>query len=98
MDSGETAEHGLRREVREEVGLEVRDVTFLTSVPNRYVYREVTYPVLDLVFTAAAVDPPAARPLDGAAGIEWHHPVAVDPAELAFPSIKESLKLLLARG
>ena len=94
VDAGETAEGALRREVREEVGLELDGVAFLTSYPNRYHYRDVTYPVLDLVFTARAVAPEAARPLDAVAGIEWHRPAAVDPGTLAFPSIVESLKLL----
>lgn len=94
VDAGETAEEAVRRETREEVGLELERVAFLTSYPNLYHYREVTYPVLDLVFTAHTADPTAARPLDGVAGIEWHHPAAVDPAAVAFPSIVESLKLL----
>jgi ADP-ribose pyrophosphatase YjhB (NUDIX family) len=94
VDAGETADEALRREVREEVGLGVDGLAFLTSFPNRYLYRDVTYPVLDLVFTARAVAPETARPLDGVAGVEWRHPAAIDPAELAFPSINASLELL----
>jgi ADP-ribose pyrophosphatase YjhB (NUDIX family) len=94
VDFGETAEAALRREIREEVGLEVDSVAFLGSHPNRYAYREVTYPVLDLVFTARAVAPESARPLDAVAGIEWLRPADVNPDELAFPSIRATVKLL----
>ncbi|MBX9628274.1 MAG: NUDIX domain-containing protein [Gemmataceae bacterium] len=95
LDAGETAEAGLRREVREEVGLEVEAVEFLASVPNRYEYKGVTYPVVDLIFTARAVSPEAGRALDGVAGIEWHRPADIDPEELAFPSMKKTVGLLI---
>lgn len=95
IDLGESAEDGLRREVREEVGLEIDRLRFLVSFPNAYLYRDVTYPVVDLYFTAAAVNPEAAKPLDGVAGIEWWRPDEVPPGELAFDSVRVALAALL---
>lgn len=94
LDAGEGAVDGLRREVREEVGLEVEDVAFLASVPNRYEYLGVTYPVVDLIFTARAVAPETAAAADEVAGIEWRHTADIDPDELAFPSMKETVGML----
>ena len=88
IDFGESAEEGLRREVREEVDLELGRLAFLASFPNSYVYREVSYPVVDLYFTARAVSPESARPLDAVAGIEWRPPADVPEEEIAFPSLR----------
>ena len=98
IDFGETAEDSLRREVREEVGLELRDVRFLCSRPNAYCYRDVTYPVLDLFFTASAVEATAARALDEVTEIVWLEPTDVDAGELAFPSMQSAWRQLCGQG
>ncbi len=98
IDIGETAEDALRREVREEVGIEIECVSFLMSCPNMYLYRDVTYPVVDLVFTAQAIAPESAKPLDAVTGIEWHPLGLVDENELAFPSMRASLAVLRGRS
>jgi ADP-ribose pyrophosphatase YjhB (NUDIX family) len=98
IDFGESAEDGLRREVREEVGLEIDRVRFLVSFPNLYHYREVAYPVVDLYFAADAVRPEAAKPLDGVAGIEWQRPEGVPDAECAFDSMRVALGRVRGAG
>lgn len=94
VDAGESAEEGLRREVREEVGVEIDGLTYLGSFVNHYPYQGVTYPVLDLAFTARAVDPASARPLDAVAGIEWRELAGIPADEWAFPSLRAGAALL----
>ncbi len=93
VDIGETAEEAVRREMREEVGLELSEVTFLCSRPNEYHYKDVTYPVLDLFFTARVVAPDSARALDDVESFAWLEPEKVSPDEMAFPSMREALAL-----
>jgi ADP-ribose pyrophosphatase YjhB (NUDIX family) len=96
VDAGENAEDALRREVREEVGLEVEAIRYVGTFPNQYPYRGVTYPVVDIVFQARALAPESARPLDGCAALLWRKLDTLDDAELAFPSIRAGRRLLTA--
>lgn len=50
VDPGETAEQAVQREVLEEVGLKVKDISFLVTFPNTYHYRGIVNDVLDLFF------------------------------------------------
>lgn len=50
IDPGESSEDGLRREMLEEVGLTILSLQYLTSAPNRYIYRGIELPVLDMFY------------------------------------------------
>jgi ADP-ribose pyrophosphatase YjhB (NUDIX family) len=98
VDPGETAEEALRREIKEEVNLDVGPLEFLCSAPNEYLYRGVNYPVLDLAFVCRAVSIDGIAALDGVEGFRWLKPAEVDPAEIAFPSIRAALRTYNERG
>jgi ADP-ribose pyrophosphatase YjhB (NUDIX family) len=97
VDFGETAEDSLRREVREETGLEIRGIRYLTSHPNRYLYRDVTYRILDFFFIAEAIDPDAGKALDDVTELLWLLPSSLRPQEMAFPSMGEALRVYQAK-
>ena len=92
VDLGESAEAALRREIREEVNLEVGPLQYLCSHPNEYAYRGVAYPVLDSFYVTHAVRTEGIQALDGVESYCWMDPAKVKPEEIAFPSIREALK------
>ena len=92
VDLGETAEAGLCREVREEIGLELRDIRFLMSWPNEYVYRGIVYPTVDLFFTAEVPSFTEARALSEVETLEVRDPATVKPEELAFESMRRAVR------
>jgi mutator protein MutT len=97
IDIGESAEEALRREVREEVNLEIHDIRFLLSFPNFYEYRGVTYPVCDLIFTGRVLNPESVQALDAVDNYDWLRLENLTDDELAFPSIRAGRSLLLQR-
>ena len=98
VDIGETAEQAMRREIKEEVNLEVGPLEFLCSALNEYLYQGVTYPVVDLAFACRAVTIEPVAALDGVESFCWLNPAEVDLAEIAFPSIREALHFYNTRG
>jgi ADP-ribose pyrophosphatase YjhB (NUDIX family) len=97
IDIGESAEEALRREVREEVNLEIAEITYLCSCKNDYLYRDVLYPVCDLIFTAVAQNLEHVQALDAVDAYEWRTLESLHDSEIAFPSIREGRRLLLGR-
>jgi NAD+ diphosphatase len=97
IDIGETVEKALRRETLEEVGLKIRDIRLLCSHPNEYEYKGVTYPVLDFLFSAHTDDADDTRALDGGAEFLWRDPHEVELDDLAFPSLREGLRIYRER-
>jgi len=90
-DPGETAEETLRREVREETGLDLASAEYFASEPNLYPYAGVTYPTLDLVFLCRpAAGGADARPGDAAeiADCLWVPRGDLDPARFGLESTR----------
>lgn len=97
IDEGETAEAGVRRECVEEVGFAPEGIDFLCSHPNLYHYKEITYPVLDFFFVARLGGDEAPEALDGVASVHWLDPLAIDPDDIAFPSMRYALEIYRRR-
>lgn len=98
VDIGETAEEGMRREIMEEVNLEVGNLEFLCTALNQYLYEDVTYPVLDICFVTRAVSIEPVAALDGVESFCWLKPSEVDLNEIAFPSIRAAIGAYAKRG
>ncbi len=97
VDIGENAEDALRREILEEVNLEVGPLDYLCSGVNDYRYLDVTYPVLDLFYVTRAVSTDGIAALDGVESFVWLEPAKVDLDQFAFRSNAEAIRRFNAR-
>jgi len=59
LDPKETAEDGLKREIKEELHIELGKLKYLGSYPNIYKYKGVLYNTCDLFYYSKVDTPPA---------------------------------------
>ena len=91
-DAGETAEDALRREVLEEIGLEVTGYRYLASFPNLYAYAGIVLPVTDLFFVVeTAAGSAVAADAGEVAGLAFREPTPETLAEMAFESNRRAV-------
>lgn len=90
VDPGEGVEQALAREVFEEVGGRLAQVSFLASFPNRYPFAGIDYHTCDLYFRATLVDVDGLRadPQE-VATLWWLAADEVHLDQLAFPSLRK---------
>lgn len=88
VDPGENAEEALRRELLEELGMEVNRMVYLTSHPNEYPFSGITVFTADLAFRAYPVSLDKLTPADDISAYEWIDPTTVNPEEIPAPSIR----------
>jgi ADP-ribose pyrophosphatase YjhB (NUDIX family) len=87
-DPGESAEEAVRREVKEELDLEVTATRYLCSYPNTYEYGGMRYATVDLGFVCDVKDPAAARiSKDEVTQLLFVRPEEIDTARFGFASV-----------
>ena len=96
-DMEETVEQGMRREIKEETGLEVGEITYLFSSPNVYEYSGMGVHTLDMDFLVRVHgERPAVTAADDAAEAIWIPLNQVNPAEFGLTSIRNAVIRFLA--
>ena len=98
VDPGESLEEALKREIREELNLEIRNLRYFVSCPNTYAYRKVTYFTTDAYFICRPVNPKAMRSSGEIAEILEVKPEAIDFGKIAFESTRQALGKYVKRG
>lgn len=92
VDTDESIETALARELIEEVNLELVSSTYLCSCPNPYRYKGVVFPVVDLIFVCEVRSLEPLRTSDEVDSYTFLLPDAIDLDEIAFPSVRYGLE------
>lgn len=91
-DMHETAEEGLRREVKEETGLEVTSVRYLFSMPNTYRYSNFDIPTLDMFYECRIKDFSVLTADDDIANCQWIAISDINPELFGLRSIRMGIE------
>ncbi len=92
IDLGESAEEAVIREIKEELGLEIKSIEYLVSFPNEYVYKGITYFTIDLAYVCPVTDISGLTPSDDVSDAILIHPGEIDYSAISFPSVVNILK------
>lgn len=94
VEGDESLEAAVIREVREEIGFELRDPRYLFSIPNHYEYHTIRYRTVDVFFAFDVAEILPFTPNEEAAALHWMHVADVDPQQVAFESVRAALRRL----
>ena len=99
VDAGETLEEALAREVLEETNLTVTRMSYLTSFPNDYAFKGVSFPVTDAFFVCDvdSMESIACQESE-IARFDFLRPTDRDLNHLAFESNRKALHEYLSRS
>ena len=96
VDPGETIEEALKREVKEELNLQVTDTDYLISFPNEYVFSGYSVYTLDLAFICRVKDFDKLEANDDVAGYQFFLRDEIDFKKIGLKSIKNILKYYIS--
>jgi NADH pyrophosphatase NudC (nudix superfamily) len=94
----ETAEQSLARELEEELGAKVNNMTYFCSFPNIYPFSGMEVYTLDMAFIVELGSLEKLKPMDDISAIEFYDPKEVNMEDLPAESMKNIIKKLNERG
>lgn len=94
VEEDENFEETSRRELKEELGIDVGELKYLSTHIDHYAFQGIDYKVTGVTYLADLPDDAALMPADDVAGFEFYKLSEIPMDRLAFPSMAEMLKRL----
>jgi ADP-ribose pyrophosphatase YjhB (NUDIX family) len=95
VDFHETAEEAIIREVKEETGLVLENLTYLFSLPNIYTYSGFDVHTLDLFYTSKIKDASCLQADDDVAELFFLDKEEIKPEQFGLYSIRKAITIRL---
>jgi len=98
VDVMESAGKAIKREINEELNLDITQYEFITSQPNHYTYKGITYYTLDLAFKCVAADMSPITKSEEVAEYTFLNRNEINLKEIGFVSIRKIINHYLLAG
>lgn len=95
VDPMESAEQAIKREIKEELGVDVISLKYFGSFPNEYKYSGLSIFTTDLTFLIKIDNWGEITPMDDISSVEFYYPEEVDMNELPSVSMKNIISAYL---
>ncbi len=97
-DPGESIEHCLVREIKEELNLDIVELNYFCSLPNTYLYKDITYPITDVAFICKVENFKSINACDDISDFYFLHLSDIDKTSFGLNSPKVIIEMLLERN
>ncbi len=95
VDIMESAEKAIKREVREELGIEMTSLRIFATFPNEYIFNDLIYYTCDIGFICTSDELEILKPLDDVSEAVLVRPDDINFNEIGFPSIVNLIRLYM---
>lgn len=97
VDPMETAEDAVKRELKEELGLEIVEMRYFGSAPNQYVFSGYCVFTLDMAFVVKARSLDSLKAMDDILDYRFYREGEFDYEDIPAPSIRKFVKEYFAQ-
>ena len=97
IEADENFEQGARRELKEELGIEVDELEYLSSSCDDYLFQGINYKIVGVSFYATLPAGAKPQPADDVMAIEFYKLADIPMERIAWPSAHELIKKLAER-
>ena len=92
IDPGETAEEAVKRELIEELGMQVKSLEYIGSAPNEYIFSAFTVFTLDMAFRVTPETCSGLKAMDDILDFKFYAEEEIDYNQIPAPSIQQFVK------
>lgn len=91
IELGESIEDATVREIKEELGVEITDISYFADYPDDYLFKGVNYKILSIIMLGKIADDAVVTASDDIEDAKYYKKEEIPFEEIGFKNIKQAL-------